>query len=453
MKKNIKTTSGKKKVEIQEISIKKSKKVAKIHTNGFSIDELIEELVKEKEKIEKNKDKIIYQEPIKSVREEDKKIIFDLEKGSFYLNLIDSKYYHQNNKVINSKDFDYLFHNILFYIWNDAKIVAKEPWIIVFLYLLFCGNPQDKKKILFAEKIAKQNWSHKSINDEEYRDILIYLTDKYTDVEVFLKDHFWFLSNFDHIKNMIRSGSNNLLDLYEVRNNKETFEIFKIAVENEHLLYQDDINDIAKIMKFNLGYNLEKLINYIFVSMPNQGLLQDFNSGGCDLLIEDEDWSYFFDYVKMNKDMNNHDFEKYPRYLKTYHDITSVNHQKHHDKTLQDKLSKVVPKHKIYEYKNKEYSVIHPKSYDDLVNEGKKLYHCVASYGDRLAEGETIIMFLRNNESLNIPFVTLEIRGTKGKLSIYQAKGKNNATPDSNVLNFLEEYKKFLNQKTIKVNV
>jgi hypothetical protein len=373
MKKNIKTTSGKKKVEIQEISIKKSKKVAKIHTNGFSIDELIEELVKEKEKIEKNKDKIIYQEPIKSVREEDKKIIFDLEKGSFYLNLIDSKYYHQNNKVINSKDLDYLF-NMFSYpsvddIYNYAKLVAKEPWIIVFLYLLFCGSvttgtpdPQDKKKILFAEKIAK-------------------------------------------------------------------------------------------IMKFNLGYNLEKLINYIFVSMPNQGLLQYFNSGGCDLLIEDEDWSYFFDYVKMNKDMNNHDFEKYPRYLKTYHDITSVNYQKHRDKTLQNKLSKVVPKHKIYEYKNKDYSVIHPKSYDDLVNEGKKLYHCVASYGDRLAEGETIIMFLRNNDCLNIPFVTLEIRGTKGKLSIYQAKGKNNATPDSNVLNFLEEYKKFLNQKTIKVNV
>lgn len=90
--------------EMKEISLKKSKKVAKIQTNGFSIDELIKELIKEKERI-KNKDKIIYQGPIKLVREEDKKIIFDLKKGSFYLNLIDSKYYHQNNKPIDNFDF------------------------------------------------------------------------------------------------------------------------------------------------------------------------------------------------------------------------------------------------------------------------------------------------------------------------------------------------------------
>lgn len=161
----------------------------------------------------------------------------------------------------------------------------------------------------------------------------------------------------------------------------------------------------------------------------------------------------FFDYVKMNKDMNNHDFEKYPRYLATYHDITSLNYSNYRDKTLQNKLSKVFPKHKLYEYKNKDYSVIHPTSYSDLINEGKKLYHCVASYGDRLAEEKTIIMFLRNNDCLNIPFVTLELRETKNKLSIHQAKGKNNASPDSNVLKFLDEYKKFLNQKSIKVNV
>lgn len=156
-------------------------------------------------------------------------------------------------------------------------------------------NAQDKKKILFAEKIAKQNWSHKIIKDEGYSYALACLSSEYTDVEVFLKDHFWFLSNFDHIRNISGEDSVEIVNTYEEVRFKETFfEIFKLAIEeSERFLYPHDINGIKRIIDFNSGYNLEKLINYIFVSMPNQGLLQGY-SHGENSLVDDSDYDTFF---------------------------------------------------------------------------------------------------------------------------------------------------------------
>lgn len=443
--------------KMKEISLKNSKKVAKIQTNGFTIDELIKELVKEKERI-KNKDKIIYKGEVKSIREENKKIIFEFEKGSFYLNLIDSKFYHQNEKIIRKEEVEEIAGEVLAKTEELIK-VTKEPWIKVFLLLL--SDPEtlfdlafiiNKSKILFAEKIAKQNWSYKFIKEDMARSIFLSLASNYTDAEKFVKDHFWFLDIFDKIENIQNWDSRLVLDSY-LTTSKNRLEILKTALENhQRFLTTEDIDAILSILKYNMGYNIDKLLNYIFVGMPNQGMLLEFVYYDH-IISDDNDWVIFDDYVRMNKIMNNNDFEKYPRYLKTYHDISFIHLQAHRDKTLQNKLIKITSKLKKYEYKNEEYSVICPKSYDDLLNEGKKLHHCVASYGEKLAEGKTIIMFVRNNQKLDIPFVTIEIKNIRNKLTICQSKGKNNSHPDDKVLKFLDEYKKVLNKIEDKVNV
>lgn len=445
---------------MKEISLKKSKKVAKIQTNGFTIDELIKELVKEKERI-KNKDKIIYKGEVKSIREENKKIVFEFEKGSFYLNLIDSKFYHQNEKILKKEELEALeVVGEALSKTEELIKVTKEPWIKVFLLLLSDPTSEwdpinDKSKILFAEKIAKQNWSHKLIKEDKARSLFLMLAKDYTDdAEKFVKDHFWFLDIFDKIENIQGWDEVDIIEYYlEIRFNEKKFEIFKTAAENyQRFLTYEDIGAILSILKYNMGYNIDKLLNYIFVGMPNQGMLLEFVHD-YRITSEDNDWAIFDDYVRMNKIMKNNDFEKYPRYLKTYHDISCIHIQEHRNKTLQNKLIKITSKLKKYEYKNEEYSVICPKSYDDLLNEGKKLHHCVASYGEKLVEGKTIIMFVRNNQKLDIPFVTIEIKNIGNKFTLCQAKGKNNSNPDDKVLKFLDEYKKVLNKMSDKVNV
>ena len=68
------------------------------------------------------------------------------------------------------------------------------------------------------------------------------------------------------------------------------------------------------------------------------------------------------------------------------------------------------------------YTFILPKELKELKAEGKALKHCVGSYADRVANGETVIVFVRQKRKANNPLYTLEIKDGK----IVQLRGKNN---------------------------
>ena len=70
------------------------------------------------------------------------------------------------------------------------------------------------------------------------------------------------------------------------------------------------------------------------------------------------------------------------------------------------------------------YSIIKPKTAQEVINEGNSLNHCVASYIKRVCDGECLIYFFRKdpNESL----ITLEVEGNE----IIQARGEHNRQPN-----------------------
>ena len=76
-------------------------------------------------------------------------------------------------------------------------------------------------------------------------------------------------------------------------------------------------------------------------------------------------------------------------------------------------------------------------SCQELINEGKKLEHCVGTYADRYAKGETDILLLRNTEAPDLPFYTMEVK----KGSIVQCRGKRNQQPTKEVAKFIEQFK------------
>lgn len=65
------------------------------------------------------------------------------------------------------------------------------------------------------------------------------------------------------------------------------------------------------------------------------------------------------------------------------------------------------------------YVVVLPKSPQDLVTEGNEMHHCVGSYRDRVANGETIIVFIRHKDTPNKCYITAEIAPTTGKILQY----------------------------------
>lgn len=80
------------------------------------------------------------------------------------------------------------------------------------------------------------------------------------------------------------------------------------------------------------------------------------------------------------------------------------------------------------------YQIIVPKSSKEIVEEGKRLHHCVRSYIPQVADKSTLILFLRKKESPDKPFRTLEWKNNKFK----QCQGKsNNEKNGKEILDFL----------------
>lgn len=74
-----------------------------------------------------------------------------------------------------------------------------------------------------------------------------------------------------------------------------------------------------------------------------------------------------------------------------------------------------------------------PKEINEIRQEGNIMHHCVAMYIDRVAKGETTILFLREKEDPEQPFYTMEVR--EGK--VIQCRAKYNAEMTDEVKEFV----------------
>ena len=74
----------------------------------------------------------------------------------------------------------------------------------------------------------------------------------------------------------------------------------------------------------------------------------------------------------------------------------------------------------------------------ELTAEGEALHHCVGGYADRMAAGETVILFIRKAEDPDTPFYTLEYRNGV----VVQCRTNHNATytQDEAVKSFVDAW-------------
>lgn len=163
-----------------------------------------------------------------------------------------------------------------------------------------------------------------------------------------------------------------------------------------------------------LGYNVNTLLDYIFDKLPHQGIDQHVGRNV-------EEVQMILDYAKMSSEMDR-DFDKYPRCLKMAHDIAMKNYKVKKSKVLCDKYEKIRDDMKKMETKGEKYSVIVPESLADIVREGTLLNHCVAQYIEGVVAGKYAILFLRENDDLQSPLVTLQYQDGH----VVQARGQSN---------------------------
>lgn len=88
---------------------------------------------------------------------------------------------------------------------------------------------------------------------------------------------------------------------------------------------------------------------------------------------------------------------------------------------------------------DKTYIVVIAKSPADLINEGEILHHCVGrmNYDQRFIREESLIFFIRDKNSPNVPFVTVEYSLKQRK--VLQCYGDKDSKPNEQVLNFVNK--------------
>ena len=97
------------------------------------------------------------------------------------------------------------------------------------------------------------------------------------------------------------------------------------------------------------------------------------------------------------------------------------------------------------------FVVVAPKTPFDLAREGTILHHCVKSYIDRVAEGQTNIMFIRKKDEHEIPFFTVEITNEKVIEQVH-GFGNRNADTEPGLLEFVDIYRQKLKFKKNNIN-
>lgn len=149
--------------------------------------------------------------------------------------------------------------------------------------------------------------------------------------------------------------------------------------------------------------------------------------------------------VKLGLDMKDTK-NSYPEDFKRMHDLRVNQWDAKKNKKKYTQFKKAAVNYLKYEFKGDKYSIIIPKQVGDLRAEGDFLHHCVGKmgYDSKMIKGETFIAFVRKNDDLKTPFVTVEVSCKTKK--ILQCYGKNDSKPKREVTAFVNSWSKEIKQ-------
>ena len=157
---------------------------------------------------------------------------------------------------------------------------------------------------------------------------------------------------------------------------------------------------------------------------------------------------YYIDYLNMIEELKITDRSfgtLIPDDLTKSHNLAVDLINEFKDKASKELMEKANKKNRKLEYSNGFYSIIIPETEHDIVDEGKKMRHCVGSahYLRAHKRGKTTILFIRHASNLKKSLYTLEYRDGR----IIQCQGYLSATAPSEIWEFLDVWKENLNKK------
>jgi hypothetical protein len=247
------------------------------------------------------------------------------------------------------------------------------------------------------------------------------------------------------IDNYIRTKKK-FFDVPELNSLLETLKEFYPDLDNYiYESYVSHHSDFFTSMLKDYKYDGKRLVKYLFEDLKWQGIKvstrQDFIEHSYNYNAR-QIFSIINDYARMSYTMKgNRSFDKYPKYLKTSHDIVTMNYQALKNEKNNELFVTVTSSERYGKYdkwldKTKQWIMITPKVPNDLVEEGIQQHHCVASYVDNVTDGTSIILFLRKKEDVSTSVLTIEVKNGE----VYQVKGLQNRSPDGIEKDIVKEF-------------
>lgn len=146
------------------------------------------------------------------------------------------------------------------------------------------------------------------------------------------------------------------------------------------------------------------------------------NDHGENIEISNYAISYYNDYLDM---LNlSHECENFPwkfknkeEVIKAHDDFIPIfNRYKNfrgNPRVINQKVEELHEKWKNYEYNDEKFLIRYPKNADEILDEGRSLKHCVASFVNSVVNQTTNIFFIRKVDDPDNPFFTLELKNNQ----------------------------------------
>ena len=212
--------------------------------------------------------------------------------------------------------------------------------------------------------------------------------------------------------------------------------------KDEIRVLQNDPNgkltDDDVIALSNAGHYLTGLRKYTTVTK-----IANYTQKGYDAGI-------WLDYLRMANELGYNMKDKatlFPRKLKDKHDdlekIIKIKQDNAEELAYQRRLPELKA---MYKYETKKYKIVVPENLKAIIDEGKNLHHCVGTYTEKAANGETDILFIRKQGEEDVSYYTMEVRN----LEIIQYRGAYNNMHDNPVPKEIDQFVKQFHRMLIK---
>lgn len=201
------------------------------------------------------------------------------------------------------------------------------------------------------------------------------------------------------------------IDRFDFKNPKELNQLIKrhlrfcqrynLNINELRILKNIDMENIKIIKKYS-GWIQKDLLDEIDINKADR--LTDLN--------ENNVYEYY-DYIrlckKLNYDLKNKNI-KYPKNIRQAHDKAFELYEVKKDKMINKKITKRYNELLINSFQNKEYVIFPAKNISNLIDESNQQGNCVKDYGERIANGECDIYFMRLVSNKDKSLVTIEVK-------------------------------------------